>query len=450
MSTHQEDLDLLLSLQEDRVLETPPGSPRQGYLSDDGSPRTRGQADMSAFRNVVQDCLDYDPEPVDKSGKLDRSKKLNDPQVEKFSGLRIRNQVLSPAEYSERFSDIRFVRLSAIKYDALYMFICYGIVEHLGFGSFSLVLSNQICFGFCRNLLAGDTISGCWATVGVLTEKGYPKTSSIGTWKFGCLDENTVSVFLFGDAYEQNCKEEAGTVFALFNCAVRKAVKGSDFSLSVSYASRILKLGTSVDYGVCKGKRNDGVPCTAVINKYVVGTHYITLFYRIYVIAIALTYCFDVKGYIAVFINRNLKTAFRYPFKSEGIYMVDPLADRPNFKKPKQPLKVLSVEGLRKALSNADKVTTNTHSQGIRFLNEITAKLGSKTANKEALVPGRHNASLEKRKLSTVKLDSSTKQQPDTKRQKPEHGQPLAEADKSKLGTGKMIELDLVSSDEEI
>ncbi|KAL5858480.1 hypothetical protein ACOSQ3_005938 [Xanthoceras sorbifolium] len=409
MSTHQEDLDLLLSLQEDRVLETPPGSPRQGYLSDDGSPRTRGQADMSAFRNVVQDCLDYDPEPVDKSGKLDRSKKLNDPQVEKFSGLRIRNQVLSPAEYSERFSDIRFVRLSAIK-----------------------------------NLLAGDTISGCWATVGVLTEKGYPKTSSIGQkysiWKFGCLDENTVSVFLFGDAYEQNCKEEAGTVFALFNCAVRKAVKGSDFSLSVSYASRILKLGTSVDYGVCKGKRNDGVPCTAVINKRK-GVY--CSFHQSKASKRFSTTRTELKG-------GNLKTAFRYPFKSEGIYMVDPLADRPNFKKPKQPLKVLSVEGLRKALSNADKVTTNTHSQGIRFLNEITAKLGSKTANKEALVPGRHNASLEKRKLSTVKLDSSTKQQPDTKRQKPEHGQPLAEADKSKLGTGKMIELDLVSSDEEI
>lgn len=77
--------------------------------------------------------------------------------------------------------------------------------------------------------MAGDTIQGCWATVGVLTEKGYPKTSSIGQkysiWKLGCLDENTISVFLFGDAYEQNCKEESGSVFALFNCGVRKAEK---------------------------------------------------------------------------------------------------------------------------------------------------------------------------------------------------------------------------------
>ncbi|KAK3194040.1 hypothetical protein Dsin_025350 [Dipteronia sinensis] len=400
MSTHQEDLDLLLSLQEDRVLETPPGSPRQeGHLSDDGSPRERGQADMSAFRNVVQDCLDDEPETVDKCGKSDR---LRDPQVEKFSGLRMRNQVLTSAELSERFSDIRFVRLPAIK-----------------------------------NLLAGDTISGCWATAGVLIEKGYPKTSSIGQqysiWKIAYLDETAISVFMFGDAYEKNCKEEAGTVFALFNCAVRKAGKGSGFSLSVSSASRILKLGTSVDYGVCKGKGSDGVACTAVINKRK-GVY--CSFHKLKAAKKFSSTRTELKG-------GNLKTAFRHPYKPEGIYMVD----RTNLKNAKQPMKILSVEGLRKALSKADKVTTNTHSQGLRFLNEMTAERVSTTANK-AVMPGRQTASLEKRKSSTLKFDSSTKQQPDTKRQKPEQGQPLA--DISRLGTGKMIELNYVSSDEEI
>ncbi|KAK2665577.1 hypothetical protein Ddye_004151 [Dipteronia dyeriana] len=405
MSTHQEDLDLLLSLQEDRVLETPPGSPRQeGHLSDDGSPRERGQADMSAFRNVVKDCLDDVPETVGKSGKSgksDRLKKLLDPQVEKFSGLRMRNQLVTSSELSERFSDIRFVRLPAIK-----------------------------------NLLAGDTISGCWATAGVLIEKGYPKTSSIGQkysiWKIAYLDETVISVFLFGDAYEKNCKEEAGMVFALFNCAVRKAGKGSDFSLSVSSASRILKLGTSVDYGVCKGKGSGGVPCTAAINKRK-GVY--CSFHKSKAAKKFSSTRTELKG-------GNLKTAFRHPYKPEGIYMVD----RTNLKNAKQPVKILSVEGLRKALSKADKVTTNTHSQGLRFLNEMTAERVSTTANK-AVMPGQQTAR-EKRKTSTEKSDSSTKQQPDTKRQKPEQGQPLA--DISKLGTGKMIELNYVSSDEEI
>lgn len=74
-------------------------------------------------------------------------------------------------------------------------------------------------------MLSGDTLSGCWATVGVLTETGQPRTSSTGKpyaiWKMGCLKENNVSVFLFGDAYQRNSKEKAGAVFALFNCGVR-------------------------------------------------------------------------------------------------------------------------------------------------------------------------------------------------------------------------------------
>lgn len=61
-----------------------------GYLSDNGSPRERGQADMSAFRNVVEDCLESETKSAEKSGKLDRSKTSKDPLVEKFSGLRIR------------------------------------------------------------------------------------------------------------------------------------------------------------------------------------------------------------------------------------------------------------------------------------------------------------------------------------------------------------------------
>ncbi|KAK6228925.1 hypothetical protein SCA6_017876 [Theobroma cacao] len=44
--------------------------------------------------------------------------------------------------------------------------------------------------------------------------------------------------------------------------------QGSGFSLSVGAPNQILKIGTSADYGVCKGKRKDGTACTLVINKY--------------------------------------------------------------------------------------------------------------------------------------------------------------------------------------
>lgn len=61
-----------------------------GYLSDEGSPRGREPTDMSVFRDAVQDCLDYEHTPVVKPGKLNRPKASNDPEVERFSGLRIR------------------------------------------------------------------------------------------------------------------------------------------------------------------------------------------------------------------------------------------------------------------------------------------------------------------------------------------------------------------------
>ncbi|XP_057966484.1 uncharacterized protein LOC131156650 [Malania oleifera] len=419
MSNHQDDLDLLLSLQ-DRVLETPPASPSvllqphsSGYPSDDGSPSWRMRnADMSVFRDAVQDYLDYEPEPepTKQTPKFNGSKNSNDVQVEKFSGLRIRNQLISPAEISNRFSDIRFVRLLTIK-----------------------------------NLLVGDTLSGCWATVGVLTEKGNPKTSSTGKsysiWKFGCLDESTVSVFLFGDAYQKHSKEQAGTIFALFNCNVRKDAMGSGFSLSVYSVSQVLKMGSSVDYGICKGKRKDGMACTLVINKR---RGIFCKFHKSKASEKYSTTRTELTG-------GNLRTAFRGARKSEGIYLVDPLVDRTNIVKPAKPVKLLSVEGLKKALSNAGKVTTNTHSQGIRFLTEITGKTCPTNTNKGSALPNQQMPKSGKRISSTMKLDPSdvTGKQRDTKRKKIEHVQDSA-GKITKLTTEKMIELDFVSSDEDI
>ncbi|KAK6228926.1 hypothetical protein SCA6_017877, partial [Theobroma cacao] len=179
----------------DAALKMDNGWPKfAGYLSDDGSPRQKGKTDLSVFKNVVEDYLDYEPKQVDKPVKS-KPNSSNDLQMEKFSGLRIslsfssvlRNQLVSPAEFSERLSDIRFVRLTAI---------------------------NLIGYELQCEIFWWETLYGCWETVGVLMEKGNPKTSSIGQnhsiWKIGCSDENVVSLFLFADAYKQYCKEQAG------------------------------------------------------------------------------------------------------------------------------------------------------------------------------------------------------------------------------------------------
>ncbi|CAN0878844.1 Protein MCM10 homolog [Linum grandiflorum] len=359
----------------DQVPETPPGSP-------------------SNSPGVV----DYDAsELVEKLGKL---KKASDANVEKYSGLRISNQQLTSAQLAERFSDIRFIRLPIIK-----------------------------------NLLIGDSISGCWATVGVLTEKGEPRTSSIGKtfsiWNFSCLDETTVPVFLFGNAYQLNREAKAGTVFALLNCAVRRDDVGPGFSLSVYSPNNILKMGTSADYGVCKGKRKDGLACTLVINKHQ------GVYCRYHNVKAAERFCTlrtELKG-------GNLGTAFRTHLKSRGRYIADPLGDRTASKKT---AKLVSLEGLKRTLSHGERVTTKTHSQGLRFLTEITENFDLGSSSKDSGTQSQH--SLEKRRRKPSK--SQKGRQDDCKRNRTSNGEE-ATVDKAKQGTEKMVELQLVDSDEE-
>ncbi|KAG2301151.1 hypothetical protein Bca52824_029802 [Brassica carinata] len=400
---NQEELDLLLSLDnedDERVLETPPGSPSAPppvCLTDDEeeeSPkrrRSRGQAaDMSDFTSVVQDYIQPLPTSKQPNKKCDN--------IEKFSGLRLRNQLLSTAQISDLFSDIRFVRLPTIK-----------------------------------NLLMGDKLSGCWATMGVLTEIGQPKTSSIGQpyciWKLSSLNDNSntlVSLFLFGDAYKKKTDKEAvgGSVFGLFNCSLRKDKMGSDFSLSVNSAKQMVKLGVSADYGVCTSKRTDGTTCTSVVNKRQ------GAFCKIHKLNASDKFA-TMRGELK---GGNLRRSFRDPKSSQGIYTVEstPVVDRSGNKKANQPVRVLSVEGLRKALSGADKVTPNVHSQGIRFLNEM-AKQSALNKKSEAV-----NKPVEKRKASNTKeTQVKRKREAPHKKETPE------------IATGKMMVLDFCSSDEE-
>lgn len=131
-----------------------------------------------------------------------------------------RNQLVSQFELSNRFSDIRFLRLPAIKYENN-----FNILVSFTHSTITRSPINILCWVF-RNVLVGDTLSGCWATVGVVTGRGSTKMSSTGksfcVLQIGCLDEKTISVFLFGDAYQKYSKEETGAVVALFNCGVRK------------------------------------------------------------------------------------------------------------------------------------------------------------------------------------------------------------------------------------
>ncbi|KAK8967402.1 hypothetical protein KSP40_PGU021334 [Platanthera guangdongensis] len=423
MPPASEDLDLLLSLAGDTVPETPPGSPSSiasnfhGYVSDDGSPKRPRVSDMSAFREVVKDYLDSEPiAPSKLHSKTKIQKKAGEVETERFSGLRIRNQLVSSVELSNHFSDVRFVRMPSI-----------------------------------RNLLSGDTLSGSWATVGVLTEKMGAKVSSTGKnygiWKMSCLDETDISVFLFGNAYKTNYSEKVGSVFALFNLNFKKDGAGKGFSLSSHSIGQILNIGTSADFGFCNGKRKDGIACTTVINKNKVSycKYHSSKTTQTYTTSRA-----ELKG-------GNIRMAFRP--QPEGVYVIDPQKGLSNRKKSVHQVKIMSVDGLKKVLSSADRVTTNIHSQGIRFLSKLAASTELKVGNKQSLKPNEVKASAGKRAAVPSKLPSNPAFGAEAKRKKgcevPSKlpSNPAFEAEsKRKMGcepSGNMIELDIVSSDED-
>ncbi|EAZ09911.1 hypothetical protein OsI_32207 [Oryza sativa Indica Group] len=401
-----DDLDLLLSLDADggeAVLETPPSSPRRDAATAAAFTPPRavrpGGTDMSVFRDAVKDYLDATPAAVATSlPKGKRPPKSTETIVDAHSGLRIRSLTASPLEITNRFADIRFVRISAI-----------------------------------RNLAGGDSFSGCWATAGVVLDKGAPRVSAQGKeysiWKMGALDDSDVSVFLFGDAHAHHSGAAVGAVFALFNGNVRMDNGGRGFSVSVASVGQMMKMGVSADFGICKGKRKDGMGCTMAINKRK-GSY--CKFHSSKSSQKYSTGRVELKG-------GNFKFASK--LRSEGIYMVNP-PERSNSRNPLQPVKVMSIDGLKRALSNADRVTTKSQSQGIRFLSHVTGNIESNLSSNGSTNPQTSRFSSNKRSTSC-----STKSMPKPGLQKQEQDNKKM---KMTRPPKKTIELDDVSSDDEI
>ncbi|KAF6170756.1 hypothetical protein GIB67_015708 [Kingdonia uniflora] len=141
-------------------------------------------------------------------------------------------------------------------------------------------------------------------------------------------------------------------------------------------------------------------------------------------------------------INLNLRAAFRDHRLPEGVYMVDPLADKKNLQKCKQPVKLLSVDGLKKALGGgASRIARGAYRRHMKPSLEnrpaLRGKPCLKIPNKGSTLPNKQKGSSENRLSSAQKLPSTAvKKQPEAKRMKTVHA------------PDKMIELDLYSSDE--
>ncbi|KAH9534621.1 hypothetical protein CY35_17G014400 [Sphagnum magellanicum] len=391
MEKHEEEaLDLLLSLQSEdddaasndvrddegprgHHSSSPPPPPCDdptGYCSaEEDLSRPKTNVTMAAFRDFVKDSLkdsNHTAAPASFSCRSEppRLSSVFKPDFDQHSGLRIRDRLVAPDTLTSKFCDLHFVRLQGI---------------------------NRA--GMRTNL------QGSWATVGVLTEKGQPKLSAAGknfmVWKLSSLDGALVSVFLFGGSYTEHWKESAGAVFAVFNAKVRLDERSKEMCLSVFKGDQMLKLGTSADYAVCKGKRKDGTSCTVVVNKkqqgefcqYHLGTAYQK--HR--------THRAELNG-------GNLATAFSGPGTKRA------QAVRPNVLSPTKetkfmrPLKHLTSPDLRKVLSNADSITSRSYSQGKRFLETLSQHTFEKEQNLKCMEKKSMLKNTESRKKARIPL----------------------------------------------
>lgn len=126
---------------------------------------------------------------------------------------------------------------------------------------------------YLHNHLQNGDLSKDWCISGAIVSKSAVQTSSAGSqyiiWKLTDLkgEMKQVSLFLFKNAYKDLWKTAQGMVVAVLNPSVfsRKDANGES-SLSIDSTQRVMLLGRSKDLGICRSKKKNGDPCSALVN----------------------------------------------------------------------------------------------------------------------------------------------------------------------------------------
>eukprot|EP00731_Ephydatia_muelleri_P003820 Em0001g3820a len=163
--------------------------------------------------------------------------------TEKYSGLRIKNPLISSDQMKLRMDGRKMVRIGSI-----------------------------------GSKLKGGDVEGDWVTIGVLVDKLPPKDSAKGdkfsVWKLSDLSsqKSLVSLFLFGKAFQEHWKTPAGHVIALLNPTIMPnkesgEVDKSNLALSLDHPQKVMQMGVSQDFTLCKANTKSGKKCTNFANK---------------------------------------------------------------------------------------------------------------------------------------------------------------------------------------
>ncbi|CAM9631098.1 unnamed protein product, partial [Ectocarpus sp. 8 AP-2014] len=168
--------------------------------------------------------------------------------TEAFSGLRVRNRLLSAEDMRVRMRGRKVHRLDALR-------------------------------AVPPRALESQDPADAWAAVGVLVSKSPRRQAANGgsfsVWTLSDLSrrENEVSLFLFQEALGSHWTVCEGTLIAVVGAKVLPDKGGGGgnapqrLAFSVDSPWQVNRIGMSMDYGLCKGKRKDGKPCTMPVNK---------------------------------------------------------------------------------------------------------------------------------------------------------------------------------------
>lgn len=72
-------------------------------------------------------------------------------------------------------------------------------------------------------------------------------------WKVTDLEQTSMTVFMFGAAYDDHFRETEGMVVALV--APKTRTEGGEFALTVDRGDQVWVLGRATDFGYCKAQR---------------------------------------------------------------------------------------------------------------------------------------------------------------------------------------------------
>ncbi|CAL8318390.1 unnamed protein product [Lota lota] len=164
-----------------------------------------------------------------------------DVAVEKYSGLRLRNPLVSSCEMDRKMADRRLIRLSQLPQR-----VVQEKLEESDWVTFAVLISK-------------------------VTKQSKGNGNTFSAWTLSDLHDLDVCVtlMLFGNEHKEHWKTEVGTVIGVLNPNLMKQRDGyNGVSLSVDNPQKVLLMGTAQDYGTCKGMKKNGDPCSKIVNMY--------------------------------------------------------------------------------------------------------------------------------------------------------------------------------------